>query len=127
MKKVPLFLAVAAAAVCLFAPNATAQRAFVERPGATIGVRHAGDWHAANSLRHLNRELRQAQYEVRAFRGEGRRIRYRLAYLARATDRLNYDYHRRRVRSLLVHRQAEQVRAEVRRIRSALRGGRRWR
>ena len=127
MKKIPLFFAVAAAGVSLFAADATAQRTFIERPGASIGVRHAGDWRAANSLRRLNDELRQAQYEVRAFRGEGRRIRYSLARVARATDGLNYQYHRRRARALIIHRRAEQLRAEVRAIRSALRGGRRWR
>lgn len=129
MKKVPLFLAAAAAGVFLFGANASAQRTFVERPGASIGVRHAGDWRAATSLRRLNDELRQAQYEVRAFRGEGRRIRYGLARVARATDGLNYQYHRRRVRSLIIHRRAEQLRAEVRAMRSALRGrgGWRWR
>ena len=126
MKRVPIFLALAAAGVSLFAADATAQRRFVERPGASIGVRYAGDWRAANSLRRLNDELRQAQYEVRTVRGEGRRIRYRLARAARVADRLNYVYHRRRARSLTIHRQAEQLRAEVRSIRGALRG-RRWR
>lgn len=127
MKKLSLLVA-GMAAVSLFVAEASAQRPFIERPGAAVGVRFPGDWRAANSLRNLNDELRQAQFEARAFRGDGRRIRHRLARIAGATDRLNWQYHRRRARPYVIHRRAEQLRAEVRVIRSAMRGrGWRWR
>ena len=119
-----LFLSVAAAGVALLAPAANAQRTFIERPGASIGVRNAGDWRAANSLNHLNRELREVQ--LIADHRDGARARSRLGRVARLTDRLNYEYHRRRTRSLSIHRRAEALRAEVRVIRSGLRRGR-WR
>jgi hypothetical protein len=127
MKKAGSLVAAVATAITLFAADASAQRSFVERPGADVGVRFPGDWRAANSLRNLNDELRQAQYESRAFRGDGRRARYRLARVAGATDRLNYEYNKRLSRPFLIHRRAEQLRVEVRAIRRDLRGRRGWR
>ena len=127
VKRFTLFLSIAAMGASLIASEAHAQRIFVERPGASVGIRYAGDSRAANSLRHLNDELRQAQFEVRRFRGEGRRIRYSLGRIAGATDRLNFQYNKRRVRPWVIHRRAEQLRAEVRAIRRDLRVGRRWR
>ena len=110
----------------ILAVEANAQRSFVERPGASIGVRYPGDWRAANSLRHLNREVREVR--LLASRGADRRTRYRVYRLARATDRLNFEYNRRRARPWAVHRRAEALRAEVRVIRAGLRGrGWRWR
>ena len=114
--------AMVAGGMSLMPAAATAQRTFVERPGASIGVRHAGDWRAANSLNHLNRELRELQ-----LMSEGR-ARPRLARIARATDRLNYEYHRRLARAWPIHRRAEALRAQVRTVRNELRGrGWRWR
>lgn len=126
MKKASLIALLATAIVSLAVPQAEAQRSFVERPGASIGVRHAGDWRAANSLQHLNRELREVR--LLASRGAGRGAHYRLARIARATDRLNYEYDRRSARPWSIHRLAETLRAEVRAIRGGLRGsGWRWR
>ena len=125
-KSSQLFLIGAALAVVLVPAAANAQRTFVERPGASIGVRHAGDWRAANSLNHLNRELREVQ--LLADRSAGARAGGRLARIARITDRLNYDYHRRRVRPWAIHQRAEVLRAEVRAIRGGMRPrGWRWR
>jgi hypothetical protein len=118
MKKNCRLSLIGAALVLLLAPgNANAQRTFVERPGASIGLRDAGDWRAANSLNHLNRELREVQ--LIAFRGGG--ARGRLARIARVTDRLNYEYHRRLVRPWVIHRRAEALRSEVRMVRSSMR------
>ncbi len=126
MKKKSLFAAIAAAAgILLIGADADAQRPFVERPGASVGVRFAGDWRASNSLHHLNRELRDV--ELIASRRAGLRARGRLTRIARATDRLNYEYRRRLTRSWLIHRRAEALRAELRAIRNGLRGrGWRW-
>lgn len=119
MKKNCRLSLIGAALVLLITPAAAnAQRTFVERPGASIGVRHAGDWRAANSLNRLNRELR----EVQLIAGQ----RGRLARIARVTDRLNYEYHRRLVRPWVIHRRAEALRSEVRAIRISMRP-RRWR
>ena len=126
MEKAGVFLTIAAAAVTFAAADANAQRTFVERPGASVGIRHAGDWRAANSLNHLNRELREVQLMVD--RGGGARARSRLARIARLTDRLNYDYNRRRTRSWTIHHRAEALRSQIRAIRSSVRGrGWRWR
>ena len=126
MNKTALLVIIAAASVSFAAADAKAQRTFVERPGASIGVRRAGDWRAANSLNHLNREVREAR--LLAGRGAGRGTHYRLARIARATDRLNYEYHRRLARPWTIHRRAEALRSEVRAIRAGLRGrGWRWR
>jgi hypothetical protein len=125
MKNSGLRLIAAAFALVLVASPALAQRTFVERPGASIGVRHAGDWRAENSLRNLNRELREAQ--LIAYRTAAPRARARLDRIARLTDRLNYDYNQRRTRSLVIHRRAEALRDEVRAIRSGLRGRGIWR
>ena len=127
LKKAVLLATAAAAAVALCTGEVSAQRTFVERPGAGVGVRFPGDWRAATSLRNLNDELRQAQYESRAFRGDGRRARYRLSRVAGATDRLNYEYNKRLVRPFLIHRRAEALRVELRAIRRELRGRRWWR
>ena len=125
MQKRRILLIIAAAAVAFAAADANAQRTFVERPGASIGLRQGGDWRAANSLNDLNRELREVQ--LLASRRGGARVRSRLAGVARVTDRLNYEYHRRLTRSSVLHRRAEALRAEVRAIRSGMRGrGWRW-
>ena len=126
MNKSAVLAIVAAASVSLLAADANAQRRFVERPGASIGVRYAGDWRAENSLRHLNREVREVR--MLASRGADRRTRYRILRAARATDRLNFEYNRRRARPWAIHRRAEAMRGEVRVIRAGLRGrGWRWR
>ena len=120
-----LLLISATIGLALLPAAANAQRTFVERPGASIGVRQAGDWRASNSLNHLNRELREVQ--LIAYRTAAPRARARLARIARLTDRLNYEYHRRRSGSLSINRRAEALRAEVRAIRSGLRGRGVWR
>lgn len=119
MKKTSQLLLIGTALALVFSPEvADAQRTFVERPGASIGVRHAGDWRASNSLNHLNRELREVQLLAR--RAGSGRARSRLARIARETDRLNYQYHRRLTRPYSIHRRAETLRAEVRAMRSTV-------
>ena len=125
MQKLLVSLVLAAAAVIFAAADAQAQRTFVERPGASIGVRYAGDSRAANSLNHLNRELREVQLLAR--RGAAAQVRPRLTRVTRLTDRLNYEYHRRLTRPWPIHRRAEGLRGEVRAIRSSIRGSGGWR
>ena len=120
MKKNCRLSLVGAALVLLLGPAAAnAQRNFVERPGATVGVRFAGDWRAANSLRLLNREI--GEVRLMADRGASPSARRHLARIARITDRLNYEYRRRNVRSWVIHRRAEALRSELRALRD---GGR---
>ena len=132
MKKLALILTVAAAGLSMFATEASAQRIVVETPGGrVVAGGRGGDRRVGYDLARLNREIRQARFEVRAFRGEGRRIRYRLARVERAADRLNYEYDRRMSSPWQVRRRIEQVRAELYDIRRDLRvrgeGPRRWR
>lgn len=128
MKRIALFLTIASAGMSLLASDASAQR-FIERPGAHIGVRRAGDWRTANQLEALSREVRLARLEIRAFRGEGRRLGLRLERVARLTVRLNHQYRRTRGSTLAIRRQAVRLRAEVADIRRDLRvrGRPRWR
>ena len=98
MQKRRILLIIAAAAVAFAAADANAQRTFVERPGASIGLRQGGDWRAANSLNDLNRELREVQ--LLASRRGGARVRFRLAGVARVTDMLNYEPHELREQDL---------------------------
>lgn len=126
MKKSCRLFLIGAALGLVFVPAvADAQRTFVERPGASIGLRNPGDWRAANSLNHLNRELREVQ--LLAHRSGGAPARGRLARIARVTDRLNYDYHRRLGRPWAIHQRAEALRSELRAIRSSVRGRAPWR
>ena len=127
MKKLTLALTIAAAALSIFAADASAQRLIVETPGPRVGFR--GDRRVGYELAQMNREVRQVRFELRAFRGEGRRVRIRFARAERAADRLNYEYDRRLRSPWELRRRAEQVRAELHDIRRDLRFGRqpRWR
>ena len=121
MNKLTLILTVAAAGLSMLAADASAQRIVVETPGARFGVRHPGDRRVAYDLERLNREIRQARFEVRAFRGEGRRIRFRLERVERAAGRLNYEYDRRLSSPWQIRRRVDQLRAELEDIRRDLR------
>lgn len=132
MKKLALFLAVAAAGLTLFGSDAFAQRIIVETPGPRLGFGDGrGDRRVGYELDRMNREVRQVRYEIRSFRGEGRRIRWRFERVQRAADRLNYEYDRRLSSPWQIRRRIEQVRAELDDIRRDLRfrgdGPRGWR
>ena len=122
MKKLSLFLTVAAAGLTMFATDASAQRVVVETPGGRIvaGGR-GGDRRVGYDLDRLNRDVRQVRFEIRAYRGEGRRIRWRFDRVLRATDRLNYEYERRISSPWQIRRRIDQVRAELYEIRQDLR------
>ena len=128
MKKLGLILTVAAAGLSIFTSEASAQRIVVETPGAVLGIPNRGDRRVGYDLDRLNREIRQARFEVRAFRGEGRRIRFRLERVERAASRLNYEYDRRISSPWQIRRRIEQLRAELDDIRRDLRvrGDRRY-
>jgi hypothetical protein len=119
MKKLALFLTVAAAGLTMFASDAAAQRIVVQTPGARLGL--GGDRRVGYDLDRLNREVRQVRFEIRSFRGEGRRIRWRFDRVLRATDRLNYEYDRRLAPPWQIRRRIEQVRGELYEIREDLR------
>ena len=118
MKK--LIVIAVAAGLSLMAADASARHHFVERPGADVGIRFAGDWRAANSLQRLQHELRQAGLETGGYRG-------RLSRIAGMSARLNYEYHWRLTGAWSIHRDAEELRAEVRSIRQNLRARSDWR
>ena len=129
MKKLPLFLTVAAAGLAMFASDASAQRIVVETPGGrVIAGGRGGDRRVGYDLDRLNREIRQVRFEVRAVRGEGRRIRFRLERIERAASRLNYEYGRGIASPWQIRRRIEQVRAELYDLRRDLRvrGDRRY-
>ncbi|HSH39330.1 MAG TPA: hypothetical protein VK993_11135 [Chthoniobacterales bacterium] len=121
MKKLALFLSVAAAGLTMFAADASAQRIIVETPGARLGVGERGDRRVGYDLDRLNREVRQLRFEIRAYRGEGRRIRWRYDRVQRVTDRLNYEYQRRISSPWQIRRRIQQVRAEIYDIRNDMR------
>ena len=126
MKKLAVILSIAAAGVSLFAADASAQRIIVETPGRLVAS-HSGGGRAAYDLDRLNREVRQVRYEIRAYRGEGRRIWARYGQVQRAADRLNYEFDRRLSPPWQIRRRIEQVRAEIYAIREDLRyRGDRW-
>lgn len=128
MKKIALFLTVAAAGLTMFAADASAQRIVVETPGARLGMR--GDRRVGYELERLNREVRQLRFEIRAYRGEGRRIRWRFERVQRAADRLVYDYDRRLSSPWQLRRRIQQLQGEIDEIRRDMRfrGDRRgWR
>jgi len=120
MKKLALLLTVTAAGLSMFAADASAQRIVVETPASRLAVRDR-DGRVGYELERLNREIRQARYEVRTFRGEGRRIRFRLERVERAASRLNYEHQRRLSSSSQLRRRIDQVRAELNDIRRDLR------
>ena len=127
MKKLTLFLTVAAASLTIFAADASAQRIVVETPGGRLRVgERGGDRRVAYDLERLNREIRQLRNEVRGHRG-GRRMWLRYERVQRAAERLNYEYDRRMSSPGQVRRRIDQVRAEIYDIRQDLRdrGGRR--
>ena len=128
MKKLTLFLTVAAASLTMFAADASAQRIVVETPGtrARLGLGHPADRRVGYDLDRLNREVRQLRNEVRGHRG-GRRMWFRYERVQRAAERLNYEYDRRMSSPGQVRRRIDQVRAEIYDIRQDLRdrGGRR--
>ena len=122
MKKLALFLTVAAAGLTMFAGDASAQRIVVETPGGrVVAGGRGGDRRVGYDLDRLNREVRQVRFEIRAFRGEGRRLRWRFDRVQRATDRLNYEYERRVSSPWQIRRRIDQVRAELYEIRQDLR------
>ena len=125
MKKLTLFLTVAAAGLTMFAADASAQRIVVETPGPRLSVGRPGDRRVGYDLDRLNREVRQLRNEVRAYRG-GRRMWFRYERVQRSAERLNYEYDRRISSPWQVRRRIEQVRAEIYAIREDLRdrGGR---
>lgn len=130
MKKLALFLTVAAAGLTMFAAHASAQRLVVDTPGARVALGGRGDRRVGYELQQMNREVRQVGFEIRAFRGEGRRIRYRFDRASRAADRVNYEYNRRLRSPWEIRRRIDQVRAELNDIRRDMRfrGDRRgWR
>ena len=122
MKKLTLFLTVAAASLTMFAADASAQRIVVETPGtrARLGLGHPGDRRVGYDLDRLNREVRQLRNELRAYRG-GRRMWFRYERVQRSAERLNYEYDRRMSSPWQVRRRIEQVRAEIYDIREDLR------
>ena len=94
-----------------------------------LGPGYRGDPRLGYDLERLNREVREVRFEIRAYRGEGRRIRYRFDRVQRATERLNFEYERRLGSPWQLRRRIEQVRAELYDIRRDLRfrGEPRWR
>ena len=124
MKKLALVLTIAAAGLTRFAADASAQRLIVETPGARLGLGGRGDRRVGYELAQLNREVRQVRFEIRAFRGEGRRIWHRFARIEREADRLNYEYNRRLRSPRDLRRRIERMRAELDDIRRDLRWGR---
>ncbi len=120
MKKLALFLTVAAAGLTMFASDAAAQRIVVETPGGRLGVGPGGDRRVAYDLDRLNREVRQLRFEIRRLSG-GRRAWYRFERVQRAAERLNYEYDRRISSPWQIRRRIEQVRAEIYDIRQDLR------
>ena len=122
MKKLTLFLTVAAASLTMFAADASAQRIVVETPGARarLGLGHPGDRRIGYDLDRLNREVRQLRYEIRRHSG-GRRAWYRFERVQRSAERLNYEYDRRISSPWQIRRRIEQVRAEIYDLREDLR------
>ena len=119
MKKLALFLTVAAAGLTMFASDASAQRIVVETPGGRLGIGSGGDRRVGYDLERLNREVRQLRFEIRRY--GGRRAAYRYERVQRSTDRLNYEYQRRVSSPWQIRRRIEQVRAEIYEIREDLR------
>ena len=122
MKKLALSLAIVAAGLSMFAADASAQRIVVETPG--VGLLPGsgrGDRRAGYELDRLNREIQQVRFEIRAYRGEGRRIRYRFDRVLRGAERVNYEYSRRLAPPYETRRRIEQLRAELYAIREDLR------
>jgi hypothetical protein len=120
MKKLALFLTVAAAGLTMFASDASAQRIVVETPGARLGLGPGGDRRIAYDLDRLNREVRQLRFEIRRYAG-GRRMWYRFERVQRSAERLNYEYSRRIASPWQIRRRIESVRAEIYDIREDLR------
>ena len=120
MKKLALYLTVAAAGLTMFASDASAQRIVVETPGARLGIGPGGDRRIGYDLDRLNREVRQLRVEIRRH-GGGRRAWYRFERVQRSAERLNYEYDRRMSSPWQVRRRIEQVRAEIYNIREDLR------
>ena len=120
MKKLALFLTVAATGLTMFAADASAQRIVVETPGARLGIGdRGGDRRVGYDLERLNREVRELRFEIRRY--GGRRAGYRYERVQRAAERLNYEYDRRAASPWKIRRRIEQVRAEIYAIREDLR------
>lgn len=125
MKKLTLFLTIAAAGLTMFAANASAQRIIVDTPVARFGVAHSGDRRVGYALERLNREVRQLRSEIRAYRG-GRRMWFRFERVQRETERLNYEFDRRIASPWHIRRRIDRVRAEIYDLREDLRDRRGW-
>ena len=80
-----------------------------------------GNRRAAYDLDRLTREVRAVRVEIGDSRRVGRRVRDRFRRVLRATDYLNDQFRRGELRGWEVRRRADEIRAELERIRFELR------
>jgi len=122
MKKLILPLSLVVLGLTAMTPIASAQRyeATVRAPQPAIVVTRGVPGRAAADLDRLNRQVREVRHEIRAL-GGGRRIRYQFERVVRATDFLNSEFRRGNMRGRELRLRADEVRAELNRIRRDLR------